>query len=73
MIDEAAGDCPTCPRWETWRNLRSAFYQDWFGFGGAWGEPGPTEQTTGALGPHGSWADGTPEDNYRRSRRWVED
>ncbi len=38
-------------RWETWRNPINAKSQDWYGFGGAWGEAGRAHDTTGPLGP----------------------
>jgi hypothetical protein len=49
---EACGDCV---RWRTWETLLDAGRQHWHGFGGAWGEPGATEATTGPLGPHRHW------------------
>jgi hypothetical protein len=50
-----AGDCADCPQWPTWSLLAPLRKQPWYGFGGAWGEPGPTSATTGPLGPHGKW------------------
>lgn len=45
-------DCPGCVPWETWRSLSDARKEPWYGFGGAWGEPGETDAATGPLGPH---------------------
>jgi hypothetical protein len=36
--------------WRTWDNLVDV-HQAWFGFGGAWGKPGPIADATGPLGP----------------------
>jgi len=47
------GSCAGCVPWRTWRVLSDARDQLWYGFGGAWGEVGPTDATTGPLGPHG--------------------
>lgn len=47
--------CPGCERWRTRRALEAVRKQPWYGFGGAWGELGPTGATTGPLGPHGRW------------------
>lgn len=44
-------DCRGCTTWATWRRLQPAASQPWYGFGGAWGEQGPTPESTGALGP----------------------
>ena len=54
----AAGPCPACARWETWRRLGPARKRLWYGFGGAWGAPGSTSATTGPLGPGGAFAKG---------------
>jgi hypothetical protein len=43
--------CRACPRWETRLPGFSLESQYWYGFGGAWGERGPTSLTTGPLGP----------------------
>jgi hypothetical protein len=45
--------CAACFRWETWNVLTNARKEPWYGFGGAWGEPGASSATTGPLGPHG--------------------
>jgi hypothetical protein len=50
-----AESCSGCLRWETWRSLSDVRKEPWYGFGGAWGQPGPTDATTGPLGPHGFW------------------
>lgn len=47
-----AAACADCEAWETWRDTASARDQLWYGFGGAWGQPGPSSATTGPLGPH---------------------
>ncbi len=53
----ATGDssCADCTRWRTWQALSDARSQLWYGFGGAWGEPGTNDATTGPLGPHRYW------------------
>lgn len=67
--DVAVASCMECPRWETWRRLSPAGDRAWYGFGGAWGEVGPTDQRTGPLGPHGAWA----VDGYRPDRAQAEE
>jgi hypothetical protein len=47
--------CGDCVHWRTWDTLADARKQHWYGFGGAWGEVGPTGASTGPLGPHGYW------------------
>jgi len=47
--------CAECRRWRTRAALADARKRLWFGFGGAWGELGPTSETSGPLGPHGKW------------------
>ncbi len=47
--------CATCTQWQTWKLLRDARKELWYGFGGAWGEVGSTSATTGPLGPHRLW------------------
>jgi hypothetical protein len=44
--------CDGCSPWRTWETLSPATKHPWYGFGGAWGEPGPTSATTGPAGPH---------------------
>ena len=46
-------DCGGCTKWRTWQVLADAKAQLWYGFGGAWGEVGRSDLTTGPLGPHG--------------------
>lgn len=56
--DAAAGArvaCAGCTPWRTWRRLADVRAQPWYGFGGAWGEVGRSDATTGPLGPHGDW------------------
>ncbi len=38
-------------QWKTWNNLKDARAQDWYGYGGAWGEVGQFTHTTGPQGP----------------------
>lgn len=54
-------DCADCPQWPTWSTVAQLRKQPWYGFGGAWGEPGATSETTGPLGPHGKWP---PDSNF---------
>jgi hypothetical protein len=51
--DRSAGDRDTeaGPQWRTWENLLPVREQGWYGYGGAWGEVGELEYTTGVLGP----------------------
>jgi hypothetical protein len=66
MIAAAPGkDCSNCVEWATWKSLSNAPKEPWYGFGGAWGQPGPTDATTGSLGPHGSWP--TPAEKRREA------
>ena len=53
-------DCAACPQWSTWTDLAPARKQPWYGFGGAWGEPGTSSPTTGPLGPHDKWLPDSP-------------
>jgi hypothetical protein len=46
--------------WHTWQRLGNVRKQDWYGFGGAWGEPGTVGLTTGPLGPS-AWKTGIPD------------
>ncbi|NLT05091.1 MAG: hypothetical protein GXY03_02155, partial [Solirubrobacterales bacterium] len=45
-------DCAGCLAWPTWQTLSNAPDEVWYGFGGAWGEVGASDATTGPLGPH---------------------
>jgi hypothetical protein len=38
-------------KWKTWQHLKNARAQDWYGYGGAWGEVGNYSDTTGPQGP----------------------
>jgi hypothetical protein len=51
--------CADCASWLTWDVLASARDQLWYGFGGAWGEVGRSDATTGPLGPHRYWPSDT--------------
>lgn len=69
VVDVSARRCSGCPRWAIWEKLGEARRQAWYGFGGAWGEPGRSELTTGPLGPHGDdWPKGDPAEDYRRAQ-----
>lgn len=52
-LDPRPRRCPHCIGWATWRRVESARGQHWYGFGGAWGDYGPSRRTTGPLGPRG--------------------
>jgi hypothetical protein len=52
--------CTKCLRWRTWSSLAPLQKEHWYGFGGAWGPPGATSETTGPLGPHGEWPPDSP-------------
>ncbi len=67
------GGCFGCGRWATWEHLEDVRAQDWYGFGGAWGEMGPTAATTGPLGPHGEWTTGAVTQQYRRGKRITDE
>jgi len=45
--------CAECPEWRSWESVQELRDQDWYGFGGAWGEVpgGGSTSTTGPLGP----------------------
>lgn len=47
--------CGDCPQWRTWRNLHETSELAGYDFGGAWGDIGAGEATTGPLGPHDRW------------------
>jgi hypothetical protein len=48
-------------QWRTWQNMQNARAQDWYGYGGAWGEVGNYKDTTGPQGPS-RWKPPAPED-----------
>jgi hypothetical protein len=56
--------------WSTWLNVQDEHAQQWYGFGGAWGELGndlkipgiPGDLTTGPLGPSSYKGSGAPSD-----------
>jgi hypothetical protein len=50
VVDEAEA-CEGCPRWETWRLLRDAREEPWYGYGGGWGRKGSYDNGSGPLGP----------------------
>jgi hypothetical protein len=54
-LTPAKGKC-ACLRWKSWGDVRDLSKQLWTGFGGAWGEIGKNEATTGPIGP-GKWND----------------
>jgi len=58
--------CAGCLALRSWESLAAAPEQPWYGFGGAWGEPGSTDATTGPLGPHGEFS--TIADKEREPR-----
>jgi len=72
VVDVAEDACDGCARWPMWRQLTPVDGDTWYGFGGAWGEVGPTSRTTGPLGPHGaSWPAGNLKAQLKwRSRSW---
>ena len=43
--------------WKSWEHLRDVKKQAWYGYGGAWGEVGNVENTTGPQGPS-AWKPG---------------
>jgi hypothetical protein len=45
------GSCSDCPTWSTWEILLPARRQPWYGYGGAWGAVGPSDATSGPIGP----------------------
>jgi hypothetical protein len=47
-------------QWRTWQHMQNARAQDWYGFGGAWGEVGNYKDTTGPQGPS-QWKPPAPE------------
>jgi hypothetical protein len=57
--------CAACMRWEAWRSLADARAQRWYGFGGAWGDVGATDATTGPLGPHRHWPSAAERERER--------
>lgn len=52
-------DCPRCIPWRTWRDLRSATREPWYGFGGAWGDSLEPRNAAAGLGPS-RWNDVEP-------------
>ncbi len=50
-VDDNAIACSRCPQWHTWKLIRPAGAERWYGFGGAWGRVGRAGDTTGPLGP----------------------
>jgi hypothetical protein len=47
-------------QWRTWQHMQNARAQDWYGYGGAWGEVGNYKDTTGPQGPS-RWKPPAPE------------
>ncbi|HEX2070753.1 MAG TPA: hypothetical protein VHF90_03775 [Thermoleophilaceae bacterium] len=69
VVEVTSGPCASCARWTTWQALEEARRHGWYGFGGAWGDRGDSQLTTGPLGPHSSdWPSGDAADDYRRTR-----
>jgi hypothetical protein len=50
-VHDRALACLHCPEWETWQDVVDARAQPWYGFGGSWGQVGPSGDTTAPLGP----------------------
>jgi hypothetical protein len=50
-VTEVAPACPNCVRWRTWRLLRDARAEAWYGYGGAWGDSASYPDNAGPLGP----------------------
>lgn len=40
LRDDTA-DCRRCPQWRTWKKVNDLSGEPWYGYGGAWGVPGP--------------------------------
>jgi hypothetical protein len=64
VVERGAG-CAGCLPWEAWRTLADAREQSWYGFGGAWGEVGAGDATTGPLGPHRHWPSASERERER--------
>lgn len=60
-VDDNAIACSKCPQWHTWKLIRPARSELWYGFGGAWGKVGRDGDTTGPLGPSGYKLEGEDE------------
>lgn len=50
-VHDVATACPRCIPWRTWRNLKPARRQPWYGYGGAWGDSLGPRTAMGGLGP----------------------
>lgn len=50
-VEDDAVRCAKCPVWRTWTQLRDVETTRWNGFGGSWGEPGPSDASSGPPGP----------------------
>lgn len=50
---KSGAPCSDCVALAAWKTLSNARKELWYGFGGAWGQVGETNATTGPLGPHG--------------------
>ncbi len=68
---QGRGGCARCTMLETWKSLADARKELWFGFGGAWGQPGPTDTSTGPLGPHDFWP--SAADKQREIEQGLDD
>lgn len=56
---EDARACPDCHAWRTWRDLRRARDQPWYGYGGGWGDQLGDGAAPSGLGPS-RWVDVEP-------------
>lgn len=59
LADEARG-CPDCIAWRSWRSLKEAREQPWYGYGGAWGESLGWGGAAAGLGPT-PWGEATKD------------
>lgn len=65
LFDETR-DCHECVEWSTWRDVRGAREQSWYGFGGGWGDALGARVSAGGLSPS-PWNDVKPLQLQRRS------
>jgi hypothetical protein len=57
---EESRACPACIEWRSWRHLRRARTQPWYGYGGGWGESLGFGESMAGLAPT-PWGEGTKE------------